>query len=75
MDRNLHKAAINGDIATLRLLLEQGESTDSKNKDGKSPLMLASYRCQLEAVRLLLQYGSDVNAKDDESEDALKLVV
>lgn len=53
----------------LAWLLEQGQDVDRANAFGKTPLMHAAQRNNLEAVRLLLDRGADPNAATVQPED------
>ncbi len=48
----------------LRLLLSAGGPVDAKNKDGRTPLHEAADRRNVEAVRVLLAAGANVNATE-----------
>jgi ankyrin repeat protein len=76
----LMRAAKNGDAASIRLLLEHGANPNAQQKNGTTALMLASglgrgtgaftkdYASEaelLEAVKLLVAAGADVNAVND----------
>jgi ankyrin repeat protein len=69
------RAALSGDVATMRLLLEHGADPNLATPAGTTPLMAAagvnwvvaqtyteSPRSQLDAVQLCLDHGADVNA-------------
>ena len=58
----LQVTAAKGDEEMLRLLLGKGARTEPKS--GQSPLMLAAANSHLEAVRILVQAGADVNVRD-----------
>ncbi len=69
------RAAFNNDLAVMRLLLAHGADPKLKTDSGTSPLMAAAgvnfvrgqtfvpdgYAAQLEAVKMLVELGSDVN--------------
>jgi ankyrin repeat protein len=72
------RAAESGDVAVMRLLLEHGADPKIKTIDNKTALMLASgvgysdgstfewsQNTTLEAVKLCLELGEDVNAASD----------
>lgn len=55
-----------GDVAKVRLLLDQGADVNKASRLGRTPLLVAAETYgTLEAVRLLLQKGADVNAADN----------
>src|SRR5260221_5628734 len=55
-----------GDAAKVRLLLSKGAKADARSKLGRTPLMIAAYNDgAIEAARLLLEKGGDVNARDN----------
>lgn len=56
---------------TVRWLLSRNVNPNSKDQSGVTPLMLAAFFAYPEIVRLLIEYGADVNAKDREGRTAL----
>lgn len=56
----LHVAVFRPDI--LKRLIETGLPVDAPNRFGKTPLMTAAQYDQLEAVKILLEAGANVNA-------------
>jgi len=48
-----------------RLLLEHGASVHARNKDGRTPLHLASEHELYDVVALLIKFGADVDAQDN----------
>lgn len=76
-------AALGADLPTLRLLLALGADPQIRTADGSTPLMAAagmsaveeehgiSDERHVEAVKLLLSYGVDVNAANDKGNTAL----
>ncbi len=57
----------------VELDLANGADVNSKDKRGKTALMVASYSIldSVEVVRVLLEHGADVNAKDSSGQTAL----
>ena len=54
-----------GDVAKVRLLLDQGADVNKASRLGRTPLLVAAETYgTLETVRLLLQKGADVNVVD-----------
>jgi ankyrin repeat protein len=76
-------ASQSADVALMRFLKEAGADPTAKKKDGKTPLMAAvgigreqgtSAQTEaeaLEAAKLAVEYGNDVNAVDDAGDTAL----
>ncbi len=58
----LHQAARTGDIATLRAQLNSGISANLRDSSGRTALMQAAEAGQIDAARLLIEHGADVNA-------------
>jgi ankyrin repeat protein len=69
-DTPLHCAAIGGQLEIARILLKLNVEVNSRNADGSTPLHLASMGTwrlsegSAVVVRLLLDYGADVQARD-----------
>lgn len=61
------------DISILKALLESGADADMKDSDRVTPLQRATIDGKTEAVRLLLQYYININAKDPDGHTALHL--
>jgi ankyrin repeat protein len=78
-------AAVTGDLPLMRLLLELGADPSLRNVDQCTPLMAAAgvgafgsgtqpagtEAEALEAVKLLLELGADINAREDNGETAM----
>jgi hypothetical protein len=60
----LHRPAESGNAAVLETMLSCGFETDARDKDNVTPLHRASMGGHVEAVRVLLKHGADVNALD-----------
>lgn len=60
----LVRAATEGDLPTLRRLLEMATPVDTRDSQGRTALLAATHANQIEAARLLIERGADVNAKD-----------
>ena len=54
--------------AAVELFLEAGMDPNAAGKDGKTALMVAARGGYMEIVKLLLDKGADVNAKDKKFE-------
>ena len=61
----IFRAARNGDIDRLKKLLATGAEVNIRERDGLTPLMVASLRGHSAVVQLLIQHGAGVNAQDN----------
>ena len=61
------------DIA--KLLLEQGANVNDRDKNGDTPLHLASHNHRLKIVRVLLDYGANADSKNDLGKTPLQLAL
>ena len=62
-DAPLADAAMHGDIAAVRSLLEQSANVNAPQGDGTTALHWAAHRDDPEIARLLVQAGANLNAK------------
>jgi len=60
----LHMAAYNGHTETVLLLIKRGAKIDSRDVEGKTPLIHACTGPYAETVKVLIKAGADVNVKD-----------
>ncbi len=65
LDSKLIDAAGTGATTRVRALLRRGARVSARDARGRTALTAAAYGNHLEAARLLLRAGSDVNAKDE----------
>ncbi|MHA1548286.1 MAG: ankyrin repeat domain-containing protein, partial [Alphaproteobacteria bacterium] len=69
----LHKAAHDGDIAALRHLIGQGDDVEARDVSGRTPLHVAAYASQDEAVSALAAAGADMNALEHQAYDIVTI--
>ncbi|CAH1773894.1 unnamed protein product [Owenia fusiformis] len=71
----LHIAALvdNPEIATH--LIENGASVHAKDKEGRTPLLLAASKCSWKTVDVLLNFKSCLGLKDDNQRNFLHLAI
>ncbi|XP_042869011.1 transient receptor potential channel pyrexia-like isoform X2 [Penaeus japonicus] len=74
---SLHIAAQKGKLKCMRVLLENSPSADvldAPDQDGNTPLMAGVKEAQHEAVKMLLEAGAHVNARNNKGQSALHLI-
>ncbi|XP_009985035.1 PREDICTED: uveal autoantigen with coiled-coil domains and ankyrin repeats [Tauraco erythrolophus] len=69
----LHDAAMSDCSSSIQLLCDHGASVNSKDGDGRTPLVLATQMCRPTVCQLLIDRGADVNARDKQNRTALML--
>lgn len=67
-------AAVNGDVDTLRRMVDAGTGVDTVDKEGVSALLRAANAGKPAAVRYLLQAGADIRLRDRSGRSLLHLV-
>lgn len=60
----LFRAALRGETAEVKRLLDSGVDTDIRDYSCRTALMWAAHAGSLEVIELLLSQGADVNARD-----------
>ncbi len=68
----LHYAATTGQLAVIRLLIENHAYIDAESPNGSTPLMLASMYGTPEAVKLLLDEGANPTLKNQQGLTAVQ---
>ena len=69
----LHAAAWQGDSARLAQLIRVGAPLNPRDGHGRTPLQVATFARQREAIRLLAEAGADLAALDDDRYDAVTI--
>lgn len=64
----LHDAAARDDVAAVKRLLDRGVDIESRDKRGRTALLVATHRNAIETARVLIEAGANVNAMDDISD-------
>lgn len=70
----LHVAALNGNCNALVALLRHNANVHTRDRVGRSPLMLACAFLKEEAAKLLLRWGADETSIDSDGESAEELI-
>lgn len=76
IDFDLHSLVISGDYFELSMLLQLGAYVNSKNKEGKTALILAIETNQeTKLIETILAAGADMKATDNEGNTAFDIVL
>jgi hypothetical protein len=60
-----------GNVDRIQKALESGVSTEKRDHAGNTPLMIAAFNKQYDALEYLCRKGADVNARNDRGATAL----
>ncbi len=71
--RGLLAAAAKGDVVTIRMLAAQGSKLDVRDAKGRTPLLVAAFARQHDAMRALAAAGADSNALDADRYDMVTI--
>jgi ankyrin repeat protein len=71
--RGLHAAAWHGDLAQLRQLLTERTEANARDDRGRTPLHVATFARQREAVRVLAAGGAELGALENDRYDAVTI--
>jgi ankyrin repeat protein len=71
--RGLHLAAHRGDLATLHQLIAAGAPLDARDQHGRTPLHVATFARQREAIRLIAMARADLGALENDRYDAVTI--
>ncbi|MBO2455405.1 ankyrin repeat domain-containing protein [Actinomadura barringtoniae] len=69
-DQALLRAAAEGDVAQVRQALNEGAAIESRDDQGRTPLLLAASADHVEVARELVKAGADSNAQDNQRDSA-----
>jgi len=71
LNEQLLQAAQRGDREATLKLLKEGADIDTRDAQGRTPVMIATYQHHTEMVRELIQAGADINIRDYNKENPL----
>ena len=71
--RGLHAAAHRGDLAALRQALATGAVVDSRDGHGRTPVHVATFARQRDAIRALVKAGADLGLLENDRYDAVTI--
>jgi len=71
--RGLHAAAQTGDLATIKRLWTEKSDFNASDSYGRTPLHVATFAKQREAIRLLIEKGSDSRRLENDRYDAVTI--
>jgi ankyrin repeat protein len=69
----LHAAAARGDVGSIERLISAGASAESRDRHGRTPLMVAGYKRSRAAAEVLIGAGANLNALDNDQYDLLTI--
>jgi hypothetical protein len=69
----LHKAAHHGNIGAIRELVAKKVNLEARDPEGRTPLHVAAFASQDEALRALATAGADLNALDNQAYDIVTI--
>jgi ankyrin repeat protein len=69
----LHEAAAKGDVAAIERLIAEGEKPNIQDSHSRTPLLVAAYMKQNDAIRALLKVGANPNAMDIDQYDIVTI--
>ncbi|WP_418131830.1 ankyrin repeat domain-containing protein [Variovorax sp. 375MFSha3.1] len=69
----LHQAAWHGDAPKLKALIASGANLNARDTRGRTPLHVATFARQREAIKLLAKAGADLDLLEDDRYDAVTI--
>ncbi len=71
--RGLLAAAATGDVVEIKKLVDAGGDVNMRDSYGRTPLHVATYRKNRDAITALVKAGADINAKESDRYDAVTI--
>ena len=69
------QACEKGDIKAVRELLDKGVNVNARDRDGRQPIIEATYWQHADIVKLLIERAADVNARKVDGATALMFAI
>lgn len=69
----LHKAAHQGDVDTLLMLVKAGSDIEARDNSGRTPLLVAAFASHDDSVRALANAGADLNTLEFRAYDIVTI--
>ena len=71
--KGLHAAAQNGDVAQIEKLAASKAALNARDSNGRTPLHVATFARQQDAIRALVKAGADINLLDNDRYDGITI--
>ncbi len=71
---HLHFAAFMGDLTKVKKIIKEGVEVDSKDGEGRTPLIFAALGGNRQVVELLVEKGADINARNEQGRTILHTI-
>ncbi|NBR28738.1 MAG: ankyrin repeat domain-containing protein [Betaproteobacteria bacterium] len=71
--RGLLAAAATGDVVEIKKLVDAGGDVNMRDSYGRTPLHVATYKKNRDAITALVKAGADINAKESDRYDAVTI--
>lgn len=65
LNKQLIKAAENRDTESIKNLIKDGAEINTKDSEGRTPTMIATYNNDIQSASVLINAGADVNIQDN----------
>ena len=71
--KGLHAAAHKGDVAQIEKMAASKPALNARDGNGRTPLHVATFARQREAIRVLVKAGADINLLDNDRYDGITI--
>lgn len=70
---DIHKAAYDGDVNALAVLIEAGANLETRDGSGRTPIIIAAFASHDRIVKILATAGADLNAMESQAYDIVTI--